>query len=378
MNDREEVVWCRQVIRLTDLLFFSLRLTHTQAQRALCCSSVMACFAGEEIWNTLRHLLAVACVGTPASTPHPPHAAEVWLIKDEFGGEGDPHTGKQEKGWKTEGEMKGWGHGPLWSLQNHTVNGLFTQRGMEGRRTRSERKKENSHILQCLMPVARLCNYSPLSLAPSGSFIPPPFPSAPLFALFLLICANHHETTSTLEPLTGPAWHPDLSKHITAASVLCAWCSSYTDIWGTFHPCGGRWQLIWLWTGKMIYYPLFSTISHHPVLIWTLSSLTCSGLLNVVSWPWQTRSHAHVESLRLVGEAARVSFTPTRELGLASSTTPAVIAPLSLRLSVHLSIFRFPLFTILVHRGAFRWQSLKVNYEHQLDTPYRLLFLEVW
>lgn len=31
MNDREEVVWCRQVIHLTDFLFLSLHLTHTQA-----------------------------------------------------------------------------------------------------------------------------------------------------------------------------------------------------------------------------------------------------------------------------------------------------------------------------------------------------------
>lgn len=90
------------------------------------------------------------------------------------------------------------------------------------------------------MPAVRLCNYSPLSLAclyslSSSSFsLPsslPLFFYIPLFALFLLICANHHETTATLEPLTGTAWHPAPSKRIIAGAhthfqVLCASSSS--------------------------------------------------------------------------------------------------------------------------------------------------------
>lgn len=85
------------------------------------------------------------------------------------------------------------------------------------------------------MPAVCLCNYSPLSLACAARLLPFPnlslspslllhqslvfiFFYIPLFALFLLICANHHETTATLEPLTGTVWHPALSKHIIAPS----------------------------------------------------------------------------------------------------------------------------------------------------------------
>ncbi len=102
-------------------------------------------------------------------------------------------------------------------------------------RTQREKAREKTEILyihHCLMPVVCLCNYSPLSLACSCSFPPSPrspslslplphhslFFYIPLFALFLLICANHHETTATLEPLTGTAWHPARAQHIIAQS----------------------------------------------------------------------------------------------------------------------------------------------------------------
>lgn len=252
MNDREEVVRCSQVIRLSNFLFLSLHLTHTQAPSERSAVSLRWPVSQERKYETLWGICwrplasSSSCARTRSARlrhaePPPPFSTCCWLIKDEFRGEVWPSLhGKQEKGWKKEWKMKGRGQGPLWSPQDHTVNGLFTQRGMEGRRTRSQRKKENSHILQCLMPVARLCNYSPLSLAPSSSFIPPLTP-VPLFAFFLLICANHHETTATLEPLTGPAWHPELSTHIRDMPVLCACCSSS----GSFHSHCCGWWLIW-------------------------------------------------------------------------------------------------------------------------------------
>lgn len=219
MNDREEVVRCSQVIRLSNFLFLSLHLTHTQApsERALCSFSAMACFAGEEIWNTLRHLLAAACIflflrthslGTPASRS-PPSLPNMLLINKRWvsGGSVTLAPWQTRKGMKERVKMKGRGQGPLWSPQDHTVNGLFTQRGMEGRRTWSQRKKENSHILQCLMPVARLCNYSPLSLAPSSSFISPPSTSPSLCLLPADLCQppwNHRHIRASNRPSLAP------------------------------------------------------------------------------------------------------------------------------------------------------------------------------
>lgn len=57
----------------------------------------------------------------------------------------------------------------------------------------------------CSVPLTTpfLCSLAPTCLFPCFYFF-----DIPLFAFLLLICANHHETTATLEPLTGVAWHP--------------------------------------------------------------------------------------------------------------------------------------------------------------------------
>lgn len=130
-----------------------------------------------------------------------------------------------------------------------------------GEKKKGRRKEENSHLRRCLMPAVRLCNYSPLSLAclyslsSSSSFsLPsslPLFFYIPLFALFLLICANHHETTATLEPLTGTAWHPAPSKRIIAGThthfqVLCASSNSLNSQLRRFGIYYGReWRVGW-------------------------------------------------------------------------------------------------------------------------------------
>lgn len=85
-----------------------------------------------------------------------------------------------------------------------------------GRNEDVKRGKESEiHLLRCLMPVARLCPCSPLSFFRSLQLSSCPFfPSVPVFALFQLVCARHHETTAALEPFTDPGE----SKGIRAAS----------------------------------------------------------------------------------------------------------------------------------------------------------------
>ena len=79
MNDRDEVVWCAQVIRLRNVLFLSLHLTHTQAEseRSVVSLRSLACFCRR---GNMKHSEAVvggglhrhACVTLHPPPPRPP------------------------------------------------------------------------------------------------------------------------------------------------------------------------------------------------------------------------------------------------------------------------------------------------------------------
>lgn len=177
---------------------FSLFDTYSGTKRALGCFYATACFAEGEIWNTPRYLLAVACMFMLFTCAHsvwthfkltnvraslsPWHTVEVWLIKDEglfWGARLILSLWQQERKRQNErqGKMKGSRQGLLWSPQDtHCEWAVHPE--TDGRI--EDRKKENSHILCCLMPVVCLCNYSPLSLACSRSFTAP-FPHHSFF-----------------------------------------------------------------------------------------------------------------------------------------------------------------------------------------------------
>lgn len=164
----------------------------------------------------------------------PWNTAEVWLIKDELRGSmtvwfAPLSWWQNEKKWQDERERTK----AEWEMAGSTLitPGPHCEWAVdpEGKRKRkewsvdAEKDQKYIHVHHSLVPVVFLCNYGSLSLACShvsvSLLLLPLTPSVfniPLFALFLLICANHHETTATLEPLTGIAWHPAPSKHIIA------------------------------------------------------------------------------------------------------------------------------------------------------------------